>query len=277
MRDKPGVYGPPHLSPDGTRLAMRIGDQGNRDVWVYDQRRDAMMRLTTGGGPYTDPIWSADSRYIFFGSLTDGMFWVRADGAGEPQPFARTKVFQVPSSVTRDGKRLAYTDGSQIWTMALEGTNGQLKAAKAEQFIKSQFMDAAPAFSPDGAWLAYISNAKGSNEVYVRTFPDTGGRWQISNNGGTRVVWSPNGHDLLYQSGDQIMAVGYTAKGDTFVAEKPRVWLAKIGGTQWDLAPDGKRVAVVTPLDTQESPKQDHAVVFLLNFFDELRRRVPAN
>ena len=64
-------------------------------------------------------------------------------------------------------------------------------------------------------------------------------------------------------------------KGDTFVAEKPRVWIARLGGTQWDLAPDGKRVVVVTPVTSADAPKQEHEVVFLQNFFDELRRRVP--
>jgi hypothetical protein len=76
------------------------------------------------------------------------------------------------------------------------------------------------------------------------------------------------------------MATSYTVKGDTFVAEKPRVWVAKVGGssagTSWDLAPDGKRVVVLTPVESAEAPKQDHEVVLLENFFDELRRRVPA-
>jgi hypothetical protein len=83
----------------------------------------------------------------------------------------------------------------------------------------------------------------------------------------------------VYRSGDQIMAASYTVKGDMLVAEKPRVWIAKLGaaaGTAaWDLAPDGKRVAVVTPVESAEAPKQEHEVVFLQNFFDELRRRVP--
>ena len=65
--------------------------------------------------------------------------------------------------------------------------------------------------------------------------------------------WSRNGHDLVYQSGDQIMAASYTVKGDTFVAEKPRVWIAKLGGTEWDLAPDGKRVLVLTPVESAGS------------------------
>ena len=72
------------------------------------------------------------------------------------------------------------------------------------------------------------------------------------------------------------MAASYKVNGDTFVPEKPRVWIAKLGGTQWDLAPDGKRVVVLTPAETAEATKQEHEVVFLLNFFDELRRRAPA-
>jgi dipeptidyl aminopeptidase/acylaminoacyl peptidase len=126
--------------------------------------------------------------------------------------------------------------------------------------------------------------------VYVRAFPPPtsgqGGKWQVSNNGGTVPRWSPNGHELVYRSGDQIMAASYTANGDTFVPEKPRVWIAKLGGTplqvlnpaqqmDWDLTPDGKRVAVLIPLETAEARAQEHEVVFLLNFFDELRRRVP--
>jgi Tol biopolymer transport system component len=208
----------------------------------------------------------------------------RADGAGDPQPLTGTKTNQAPLSITSDGKRLAYSEyagHAQIWTVPLEETNGQIKAGKPEQFLKSPFAEVSAAFSPDGKWLAYCSNATGTYEVFVQAFPDTGGRWQISNSGGTSPAWSPNGHDLLYQFGDQIMAVAYTAKGTRFVAEKPRIWLAKFSGfragfgTAWDLAPDGKRVAVVMLAETPEAPKQDHEVVMLLNFFDELRRRVP--
>ena len=71
------------------------------------------------------------------------------------------------------------------------------------------------------------------------------------------------------------MAASYTVKGDTFVADKPRVWIAELGGTMWDLAPDGKRVLVTTPVESAEAPGQEHEVVFLENFFDELRRRAP--
>lgn len=155
-----------------------------------------------------------------------------------------------------------------------------MKAGKPEQFLKSLFDDRCPSFSPEGRWLAYYSNESGKNEVYVRVFPPPtsgqGGKWQVSNSGGGGPRWSSSGHELTYWSGDQIMAASYTVKGDTFVPDKPRVWIAKLGGTDWDLAPDGNRVAALTPVESAESPKQGHEVVFLQNFFDELRRRVPA-
>jgi Tol biopolymer transport system component len=162
-----------------------------------------------------------------------------------------------------------------------EDAGGHLKAGNPEQFLKSSFNDVFPAFSPDGRWLSYRTNESGGSEVFVRAFPPPssgqGGRWQISNTGGDFPHWSRNGHDLLYQSGDQIMAASYTVKGDTFVAEKPRLWLAKLGGTMWDLAPDGKRVLVLKPVESADgAPKQEHEVVFIENFFDELRRKVPA-
>jgi hypothetical protein len=97
----------------------------------------------------------------------------------------------------------------------------------------------------------------------------------ISSTGGTVPVWSQSGHELLYQSGSQIMAVSYSVKGDAFQQEKARVWTAKLGGTGWDLSPDGKRLAILMPMEAPEAPKADHEVVFLQNFFDELRRKAP--
>jgi Tol biopolymer transport system component len=234
-----------------------------------------MQRLSFGGASYTDPIWSPDGRYVVIGSFFSGMFWARSDGASQPQPLT-TSAFQIPSSFTPDGKRLAYFEIAgppQLWTLPLEESGGQLKAGKPEQFLKTQFEDATPAFSPDGKWIAYASNATGSSEVYVRPYPPQPGQWQISNSGGQNPKWTA--HDLLYQSGDQIMAVGWSVKNGSFDAGKPRVWLAKLGGaTNWDLTPDGKRIAALIPVDTPEAPKQEHEVVFLQNFGDELRRRL---
>jgi WD40-like Beta Propeller Repeat len=207
-----------------------------------------------------------------------GIFWARSDGAGQPQALLPDEPPTFPWSFSADGKRLAYFQVPglpQVWTVPVEEDGGKLKAGKPEQFRKSQFGDLSPALSPDGHWLAYQSNASGNDEVYVRAFPDNGGQWQISNSGGMFPVWSRASHELLYQSGDQIMAAGYTVKGGTFINDKPRVWLAKLGGTAWDLAPDGKRLVVLTPVQQAEAPQRNHTVVFLLNFFDYLRQRVP--
>jgi serine/threonine-protein kinase len=188
-----------------------------------------------------------------------------------------------PTSFAPGGNLLAFSFGlarPQISTVAIENQGGTWKVGKPERFLKSDFADLNAVFSPDGRWLAYQSNESGKYEVYVRAFPPPasgqGGKWQVSNNGGTSPRWSRAGRELVYQAGEQILTASYSVKGDSFVAEKPRVWIAKLNATEWDLAPDGKRVLALTEVvNPGEGLKQEHEVVFLENFFDELRRRVP--
>jgi serine/threonine-protein kinase len=277
----PGAYRALRLSPDGKRVVLTVAEATvGQDVWVYDPQRDRMTRLTYGQ-IVTSPTWSPDARYVVFYSVNNGIFQARADGASHQQVL--TVGHLIPSSFSTDGKRLAYFDGKadrfQIGTLPVMDHAGQLEAGLPEQFMKSDFSDMSPSFSPDGQWLAYQSNESGRSEVYVRAFPapssGEGLKWLISNNGGVMPHWSRSGHALVYQSDDQLLTVSYTVKGGTFDAEKPRVWIHQLGGTVWDLAPDGKRVAVLTPVTTGEATKPEHEVVFLQNFFDELRRRVP--
>jgi WD40 repeat protein len=282
LQAKPGVYRFPSLSPDGRRVALTVAE-GGQDVWVYDSKRDAMTRLTFGGFNIS-PIWSPDGQSVVFSSVGNGIFQTRADGASQPYALTQTKTLQNPGSFTPDGKRLAYLEvagNMQIWTVPLEGHEGHVRAGKPEPWLKSSYDDANPVFSLDGRWLAYQSNESGKTEVYVRAFASSssgpGAKWQISHSGGVTPRWSRRGNELVYQSGDQIMAVRYTVQGDTFVAEKPRVWIAKLGGTLFDVAPDGRRVAVLAPVAAADAPKQEHQVVLLLNFFDELRRRAPVS
>jgi Tol biopolymer transport system component/tRNA A-37 threonylcarbamoyl transferase component Bud32 len=277
---KPGVYSSPRLSPDGKRLAFSIVDGVNQDIQVYEWQNDRTTKLTFGG-IYDNPIWSPDNQYVVFRSriLNGRMFWSRADGAGQPQPLAERRI---PWSFSPDGKRLAFVEQDtnlQIWTTPVEDQSGQLKAGTPEQFLKTQFDNIQPAFSPDGRWLAYRSTEGTAPEVYVRPFPPpasgSSGQWVISAGGGQNPVWSRTSHDLFYRGPDGLMAVSYTVKGDTFVADKPRLWSAKLATSNFDLAPDGKRLAVVMPVQGAEAPKPEHEIVFLENFFDELRRRVP--
>jgi serine/threonine-protein kinase len=298
LQAKPSQYLDLRLSPDGRRVAVTTsGEAGG--VSVYDPERDVMTRLTSAGPLHRAPTWTPDGRYVVFSSLGNGIFQARADGASQAQALLPSPLGQYPRSFTPDGTRVAFSEnlggGSQLWTVPLTQEGSQLKAGVADPFLKSSVRDGLPAFSPDGRWLAYQSDESGRNEIYVRAFPPgsaQGGKWQISNSGGILPLWSRGGHELVYQSGDQLMSVAYTVTGDTFVAERPRVWIAKLGaatldtatlgaamlggGYSWDLAPDGKRVAVVTSAESSDdAPRQEHEVVFLQNFFDELRRRVP--
>ena len=213
------------------------------------------------------------------------MFWTRADGAGQPQLLLGTQELPVPDRRScPNGKRLMFSqvDGRpQFWSVDVDDAGGTLKAGQPTQWFSSRSTDTAAAFSPDGRWVAYQSDESGQSEVYVRPFVTTSsaneGRIQISSGGGG-PAWSPNGRELFYQSAGQMMAVGYTTRGESFVAGKPRVWAANVSGLAgFDIAPDGKRLAVMLPVTTREAPRQDHTIVLLQNFFDELRRRAPAD
>ncbi len=234
---QPAPYATARLSPDGKRLVAAVGPNGTLGIQVYDLQRETWSKLTFDPGLHPIPVWSPDGRYVVFGSLS-GLQWTRADGSGRPQPLTSGNFIHIPGSISLDGKRVAYfpvggqgNSAAQIWTVPVEENGAGLKAGTPEQFLKSQFNDQQPAFSPDGKWLAYQSGGQGPSEVYVRAFPDNGGLWKISTNGGSNPVWSRGAHELLYQAGNQIMAVSYSVNGNAFVPEKSRVWAAQAGGT----------------------------------------------
>jgi len=284
---KPGVYGYPSVSPDGQRLALAVTEGGNQDIWVYDPQRDTMTRLTFDGRSGF-PIWSPDGRYIVFQTSGAGTSVTRSDGAGKPQPLTQTKNPQYPYFFTPDGKTLGFNErhsgiSSDLWTVPIESDGAGLRAGKPQLFRQTSADERNPSFSPDGRWLAYTSNESGTFQIYVREFPDKGGKWQISNSSGAYPMWSRTGKELFFETLDNhIMAAAYTVKGDSFVAEKPRPWSGQtLGGDvnlvkNVDLAPDGKRIVALMPAtEAKGAQEAQNHVVFLLNFFDELRRKVP--
>jgi Tol biopolymer transport system component len=135
---------------------------------VYEWGRGRMTRLTFGGG-YTNPLWSADGRYLVFRALSQrarGIWWIRADGTGQPQLLTPSNNLQLPNSFTADGKRLAFNEvspatGDDIWTVPIETSSSGLRAGKPEPFLQGAFHERAPTFSPDGRWMAYMSNESG--------------------------------------------------------------------------------------------------------------------
>jgi Tol biopolymer transport system component/predicted Ser/Thr protein kinase len=287
LLDKPGLFVNPRFSPDGQRLAVANEDEKS-GVWIYDIRRDTLSPLT-GERNGAHPVWTPDGRYVVY-QAANGISFARADGGGKPQFLTESKEFQYPSAFSPDGRTLAFyqsgPQGFELWTVPVEREGEKLKAGKPELFERTSFGNRGATFSSDGRWIAYSSNESGSSQVYVRAFPDKGGHWQLSSNGGTSPIFSRNGKDLLFFDipDDRMMVVSYASKGDSFVAEKPRVWtghsvaltLSGATGAQYDLAPDGKRIAVAA--DAGASTQQDAGhVIFLENFVDELQRKVPIN
>jgi serine/threonine protein kinase/Tol biopolymer transport system component len=283
---EPARYLFPRLSPDGSRLVVRVNQEAGTELWIYDLQRSSKTRLTTGTGLNSWPVWSTDGLYVIFQSA-GGMFWTRADGAGKPQQLTGSKTLQFPNSFSPDGTRLAFSEltsggGAEFRTVPVKSGSGQLRAEEAQLFLKTSTVNAFAAFSPDGRWLAYADAEAESYEVSVRAFPDKGTRVQISNAGGLDPRWSRNGHELFYRTLDQrIMVANYTVKGGTFVADKPRVWFGKpLANTgtapNFDLAPDGKRFIVLMAAESPEPLETQSHVKIAVNFFDEVRLRVAA-
>ena len=282
---RPGHYSRPRLSPDGRRLAMRIGDASGIDLWTYDIDRDAMTRLTAGGTTPDTPVWTPDGRFVIFSDpQAGGMYWTRADGGSKPAALTGSKNPQQPYSLTPDGRRLAFMQagagGFDLWTVPIRNDGVTLEAGPPEPFLRTPFDERHDSFSPDGRWLAYSSNETGTFEIYVRAFPDNGTKLRISNAGGVNPLWSRSGHKLFYRTEEeQIMVVSYTADSGTFQASRARQWstekpanVSGRAGANFDVAADGRSLAILIDPDGA-APTQHHAV-FIENFFDEVRRQM---
>jgi serine/threonine-protein kinase len=290
---KSALYYSPRVSPDGQRLAFGIDSGKGQEIYVYDSQRDVQVRLTYTGQPSADPVWAPDGKHLAFRTYGDnrGLWWTRTDGTGQPvQLLDRNAGDSGPTSFSPDGRHFVYSSGgaagdSDLWTITLDTSDvDHPKAGPPEPFFHSAGSETRPAFSPDGRWVAYESNESGQREIYVRTFVSDGsraGKWQVSSGGGTQPVWSRRGRELFFVTGDRLMVTEYQNVGGTFIASKPRVWatLPRIGNTgfsRYDVTPDGRRVVLLTRAQPEAGGRAPQ-MHLLLNFFDEIRRRSPAN
>jgi eukaryotic-like serine/threonine-protein kinase len=287
---QPANYLFPSISPDATRIALAIlGD--NSDIWIWDIARKTMMRLTLEKSAENQPIWTPDGKQVLFWSGREGKFGgiyrKQADGTGEVE-----KVVLVPDrglypyALSRDAKTLIAaetTDASAKWDISmLTGGDPQRKPL----LQNPDFAEVQPRISPDGKWLAYVTAESGRSEVYVCSLPDVNkGRWQVSANGGVSPIWSPDGRELLYFSEDDGSVTSVPAEtSPVFKPGTPKRLFSRAAylgggstpGTPWDIHPDGKRFLMMRTPNAAALPQGGiHRINVILNWFEELKQRVP--
>jgi Tol biopolymer transport system component len=249
----------PAVSPQGDRIAFGLDDPrtGTSDIWVRDLARGTNSRLTFGPPDHMAPVWSPDGKWIAYRVSTAGPSDVAvksADGTGEEKILVKGGTsIAVPTDWSRDGRYLAYSlinkDGNfDVWVVPTSGDG------KPSVVVQTPFNDLNGGFSPDGRFLVYFSNESGRNEIYVRSFPGPGGKWQVSTAGGSDPHWSADGREITYRSADQkVTAVAVKENGDVFEAGVPQpLFLGRFNpGTvrnRYFPAPDGQKFLIVAPL-----------------------------
>jgi serine/threonine-protein kinase len=285
----------PALSPDGRFAAMYSGTVGNANIRVWDSARDVLTTLTFNNRENANPVWTPDGKRLVFTSFYNGIFtlWcVRADGSGEARKVLERPRRVTPGSFSPDGRRLAVSlivdsgASADIAMLTLDLSDpDNPKAGNPEPFLQTPAMEISPMFSPDGRWLAYTSNESGHSEIYVRPFPGPGGKWQISAGEGLFARWSRDGRRIYFVTFDgRLMVSDCDIRGNVFSPGRPRPWgevrMIVPGATtmstpMYDVAPDGRRILGQLAPSGPAADASNAQVTILLNFFDDLKRRLP--
>ncbi len=286
-------YVTPRLSPDGGRLALSATEGVGSELSLLDLRRDALVKLTSLGGRVAYPVWSPDGKHILFAANAGGvpnLYVIRSDASTPAVRISESKNVQAPSDIAPDGKSLIYWesagDRSRLWIAPLDlSISEHPTLGKAELLLNTATSESDARISPDGHWLAYTSTEGGGTQVYVRPYPPapSGGKWQISTDGGRFPVWSHAGNEIAYMQQFHLFTVSWRVEAGGFVAEKPRPWPSDSNFftmgvlPNFDLTPDGKHAIGFYDFALREFVKPFTGVNLLLNFGDELRRRSPGS
>jgi Tol biopolymer transport system component len=260
-------YSVPWLSPDEHRITFSFAArEGDSDIWLIDVARGTPTRFTFDPSPDLSPVWSPDGGRILFTSLRDGhgnLYQRAASGGGADEVLVQSDFSKMPNDWSADGKFILYQElnpgtSNDLWIFPVAGGQKQLP------FLKTPFDERQGRFSPNGRWIAYASNESGPWQVYVRSFPDSGGKWQVSTNGGGQPQWRRDGRELFYVSADRkLMAVEVNGNGPTFEAGTPkelfvlRIQAIGLPGPRnyYAASKDGQRFLVVkVPGDPTGSP-----------------------
>jgi Tol biopolymer transport system component len=254
----PANYGNPALSPSGDRVAFSRTDEksARSDVWTRDLARGVTSRFSLGSGNNIRPLWSPDGATIIFSSDRDGvpnLYSKSTQGQSEEKLLLKTEVPAFASSWSPDGRYIAYAtlDPKTNWDLWALPTFGDRKPIP---ILVSPFEELNAMFTPDGRFIAYSSTESGRPEVYVQTFPEGTGRWQISNTGGVDPSWRGDGKELFYRTPDQkLMAVEIRAAGNDVQVGVPRALfpISLRGGNarnKYTPSADGQRFLIDAPL-----------------------------
>jgi Tol biopolymer transport system component len=274
-----GLIFDPALSPDGERLAVSITESSSQ-IWVRDFGAGLLSKLTLKGQQNVKPAWAPDGRSVVFVSdqRTDRDLLQRLADGSQPETLRLDEKRPIEEvAFSRDGAWMIYRTGSipderDLYARRI-GTDSSIV------LVATVASETSPALSPDGRWLAYVSNETGTPEVYVRPFPNTGdGRWQISLQGGQEPVWAHSGRELFYRVAGTTNAqmVMDVTPGPSFVPSARRMlfpltrYSMSATHQQYAVAPDGRFLMI----RSTESDRLDHLVA-VENFFEVLKARVP--
>lgn len=247
---QPRPYATPQWSPNGRRVLVTI-EQAMSDLWLYDIAPGTLTQLTFDSGARF-PVWSPDGQRAAFSSNKTGalnLFAIDIARPGTGERLTSSDNLQVAGSWSSDGQTLAFveqhpTRGQDIRLIAPNDRTSR-------SWLESTYEEGAPRFSPDGRWLAYVSNESGRHEVYLRLLAGSSGRQPVSNGGGTEPVWARDGRELFYREGDRMMAVRLTGSGADLQAGRPQALFegrfakGSIDAANYDVTPDGQRFLMV--------------------------------
>jgi serine/threonine-protein kinase len=268
------------LSPDGRRIAYSLSGTETH-IWIHDLARDTATRLMSEGMAQW-ALWTPDGERLVFDWLKTGVpniYRQPVDGSSPMERLTESEHFQWPGSLSPDGETLAFVEQHAETSSDIYFLN--IRDRRATPFLNSRFFEAYPEISPDGRWIAYVTDESGREEVYVQAFPGLRGKWQISHEGGNEPLWAPNGRQLFYRSaglGNQVWVVDVEAESG-FSAGKPRLLFDLPGYVSggpiriWDISQDGRRFLMAKLGESRSQPITE--IILVQNWFEELKRLVP--
>jgi len=271
---QPAVYGNVSIAPNGRSVAVNKTDPGslNTDIWTHDLQRGTAKRLTFNTAFIAGPLWSPDaSRLVYFSNQGHGndLYVKNSDGSQEEKLILHDDLDKFANDWSRNGKYLLYTRGSELWTVTFP-------ELKSSLFLKAPSILGNGQFSPDAKWVAYASNETGKWEIYVTSFPDARGKWQVSTGGGEQPRWRGDGREIFYLSSDSKMMAAPVTTGGNFDSGRPvslfqatpRQPISSRDQFVYDVSKDGQHFLILT----QRKQADAQPMTIILNWTAKLNK-----